>query len=55
MIAPFSGYIIPNGVVIDTDNFHSYMVLLFCKEGTYGIAVFRLFQRYNIRINHNYG
>lgn len=33
MIILFSGYIIPNGVVILSDNFESYMVLSFCKEG----------------------
>lgn len=28
------GYLIPNGIVVDTDNFESYMIMLFCEEGT---------------------
>jgi len=42
------GFIIPHGVVVDSDDFNSYMIMVFCKESTLTIYIIILYSYSNI-------
>ncbi|CAI6366409.1 unnamed protein product [Macrosiphum euphorbiae] len=38
-ITGLGGFIIPHGVIVDSDDFKSYIIMVFCKEGTLNIYI----------------